>query len=146
MKSGLVIFFVCSICLIGCATTRSGQIQSKEELQLKVKSLETQLREKDRKIAELENKILLIEKEKETNIEMYSPEMAPSEKKRPVSKPTVKEIQLALKNAGYYNDTIDGKIGKKTRQAIKDFQKANGLVVDGIVGDKTWAKLSKYLY
>ncbi|MFA6350663.1 MAG: peptidoglycan-binding protein [Candidatus Omnitrophota bacterium] len=60
-------------------------------------------------------------------------------------KPTAKEIQTALKNAGYDPGSVDGKIGPRTRQAIKDFQKSKGLVPDGVVGPKTWASLSKHL-
>ena len=56
-----------------------------------------------------------------------------------------KDMQKALKNAGFYVGTIDGKIGPKTKKAIMDFQKANGLKVDGKVGPKTWAALEKYL-
>lgn len=62
-----------------------------------------------------------------------------------VEKPTNEQIQIALKNAGYYDGEIDGKIGRKSQQAILDFQKDNGLVVDGKVGPKTWAKLNRYL-
>lgn len=36
----------------------------------------------------------------------------------------------------------DGIFGPLTEEAVKEFQKANGLVPDGIVGDKTWAKLT----
>ncbi|MCM8796259.1 MAG: peptidoglycan-binding protein [Candidatus Omnitrophica bacterium] len=60
-------------------------------------------------------------------------------------RPTVQEIQVALKNAGYYTGEIDGKIGPLTKKAIKDFQKANNLEVDGKVGPKTWAILGTYL-
>ncbi|MDP1853958.1 MAG: peptidoglycan-binding domain-containing protein [Candidatus Omnitrophota bacterium] len=60
-------------------------------------------------------------------------------------KPTEKEIQSALKNAGYYTGTVDGNIGPKTKKAIEDFQAANGLSADGKVGPKTWALLSKHL-
>ena len=56
-----------------------------------------------------------------------------------------KQIQTALKNAGYYQGAIDGKMGKNTRQAIKDFQKANNLPADGKVGKKTWLALKGYL-
>lgn len=59
--------------------------------------------------------------------------------------PTPRQIQAALKNAGYYSGVIDGKIGRQSRQAIKDFQKANNLTVDGKVGKKTWAALREYL-
>jgi len=60
-------------------------------------------------------------------------------------KPTASEIQTALKNANFYNGPIDGKIGPLTRKAIEEFQNANGLQVDGKVGTKTWAVLSKHL-
>jgi len=60
-------------------------------------------------------------------------------------KPTTKDIQLALKNAGFDPGSQDGKMGPRTRQAIKDYQKSKGLVPDGVVGPKTWASLSKYL-
>ena len=60
-------------------------------------------------------------------------------------KPTTKDIQTALKNAGFNPGSFDGKMGPRTRQAIKDFQKSKGLVPDGAVGPKTWISLSKYL-
>ena len=60
-------------------------------------------------------------------------------------KPSPTEIQTALKNAGFYTGNIDGKIGKKTKLAIEEFQKANGLKPDGKIGSKTWALLSKHL-
>ncbi len=59
--------------------------------------------------------------------------------------PSAQEIQAALKNAGFYEGAIDGNIGPKTKQAIKDFQFKNNLVVDGKVGSKTWRKLSSYM-
>jgi peptidoglycan hydrolase-like protein with peptidoglycan-binding domain len=61
------------------------------------------------------------------------------------SKPSPQQIQTCLKNAGLYTGAIDGKIGPKSKKAIKDFQAANGLVADGVVGKKTWAKLQEYL-
>ncbi len=59
-------------------------------------------------------------------------------------KPSTREIQQALKNAGFYTGTVDGKIGPKTREAIKEFQRVHGLVDDGVVGKQTWAKLQAY--
>ena len=56
-----------------------------------------------------------------------------------------KDIQRALKSAGFYTGTIDGKIGPRTKKAIIDFQKANGLKADGKCGPKTLAALDKYL-
>jgi peptidoglycan hydrolase-like protein with peptidoglycan-binding domain len=55
------------------------------------------------------------------------------------------KIQTALKNAGIYNGTIDGKLGPASKRAIQSFQKSNGLKADGKVGAKTWAALEPYL-
>ena len=60
-------------------------------------------------------------------------------------KPAGKDIQAALKNAGFDPGKVDGKMGPRTRQAIKDFQKSKGLVPDGVVGPKTWTLLGKHL-
>jgi peptidoglycan hydrolase-like protein with peptidoglycan-binding domain len=61
-----------------------------------------------------------------------------------VSQWTIKDVQAALKNAGFDPGSIDGKLGPRTQQAIKEFQRAKGLKIDGKVGPKTWAELSKY--
>ena len=53
----------------------------------------------------------------------------------------VKQIQTKLKNWGYYNGSIDGVYGSKTYEAVKNFQKKNGLTADGIAGSKTLAAL-----
>ena len=49
----------------------------------------------------------------------------------------VKWLQYELNNEYGYQLAVDGWYGKKTRDAIKDFQKNRGLVVDGICGPKT---------
>ena len=54
----------------------------------------------------------------------------------------VKAVQRRLKNLGYYNGEIDGDYGDATVAAVRAFQKANGLAVDGKVGSKTLAKLN----
>lgn len=36
---------------------------------------------------------------------------------------------------------VDGIFGKLTEEAVKEFQRANGLKPDGIVGEQTWAKI-----
>ena len=53
----------------------------------------------------------------------------------------VKEVQRRLKAWGYYSGAIDGVYGSATRQAVKKFQKKNGLTADGIVGVKTYQAL-----
>ncbi|MBU4343464.1 MAG: peptidoglycan-binding protein [Candidatus Omnitrophica bacterium] len=59
--------------------------------------------------------------------------------------PAAVQIQTALKNAGFDPGAIDGKIGPRTQQAVKEFQRAKGLKVDGKVGSRTWGELGKYL-
>ena len=54
-------------------------------------------------------------------------------------------IQKALKNAGYYRGNVDGKIGSATKEAVKAFQRDNGLEADGVVGRRTWDKLKVHL-
>ena len=54
---------------------------------------------------------------------------------------TVRTIQKKLKNWGYYNGEVDGIFGAKTKEAVKYFQRKNGLKVDGIVGNQTLAAL-----
>lgn len=49
----------------------------------------------------------------------------------------VRQIQKKLKSLGYYNGTVDGIFGSQTRTAVRAFQKACGLTVDGIAGPKT---------
>jgi putative chitinase len=49
---------------------------------------------------------------------------------------TIEQLQRALSKAGY-PVTIDGDFGPGTETAVKAFQKAHGLTVDGIVGRKT---------
>ncbi len=53
----------------------------------------------------------------------------------------VKKLQEELNKKGYKLD-VDGQFGSKTQSAVKDYQKKNGLSVDGIVGKNTWGSLT----
>lgn len=55
----------------------------------------------------------------------------------------VKRLQGLLHAAGQRDSAIDGDFGPGTERAVKDFQRAKGLSVDGIVGPKTWTRLVK---
>ena len=49
----------------------------------------------------------------------------------------VTQIQTKLKRWGYYSGNIDGIYGTQTVNAVKYFQRKNGLTVDGIAGPAT---------
>ena len=53
----------------------------------------------------------------------------------------VRQIQTALKRQGYYNGAIDGVFGSATQTAVRKFQAAKGLAVDGICGTSTLSAL-----
>lgn len=55
----------------------------------------------------------------------------------------VKKAQTQLNKKGGYKLKVDGIFGSATLSAVKKFQKKNKLVIDGIVGPKTWSKLYK---
>ncbi|MCM8824497.1 MAG: peptidoglycan-binding protein [Candidatus Omnitrophica bacterium] len=79
------------------------------------------------------------------NKEKLIKEQVVEKKGESFKKISVLQIQTALKNAGFSPGPIDGKLGAKTKKAIIEFQKREGLVPDGKVGPKTWERLSKYL-
>jgi len=52
----------------------------------------------------------------------------------------VKAVQSQLNESGY-GLTVDGSFGPATNTAVRSFQGAQGLGVDGVVGDNTWNKM-----
>ena len=53
----------------------------------------------------------------------------------------VAKLQAELKAAGFNPGAIDGAFGANTLKAVKQYQKAHRLSVDGVVGPRTWSKL-----
>ncbi len=85
-----------------------------------------------------------------TEVETY---VEPVVRKEPAKKDTriirvsasARDIQQALKNAGYYTGKIDGKFGRQSKKAVTAFQTDHNLKADGIIGRATWGELKTYL-
>jgi peptidoglycan hydrolase-like protein with peptidoglycan-binding domain len=123
---GLAVIVVFS--LNGCSVICKSKELENQGLKNQVTALESQLQAKDEGINSSRDSNLGTSQINE--VKQY---------------PNAKQIQLALKNAGYYQGATDGVMGRNTRQAVRSFQKANNLFVDGRVGKKTWAVLKGYL-
>ena len=139
----IVLVFAIGIYLVGCGKKQ----QTLEEMQQPV-SMETLSTMSTTSPAAPEAKVET--KAPEAKVDVGTPVVSKATNLEPLPpsgpyKPTATEIQTALKNAGFYTGTVDGKIGAKTKKAIAEFQKANGLTGDGKVGPKTWNALSKHL-
>ncbi len=153
-----MVIFLGLMLLSGCATTR-GQ-SSMTQLQVRVGELERQLDNKDDAIRTLNHEVQTLGYKVDSLDAQLRKCQSPAKKTSlapvvsdasgedegiiRVSADTA-EVQKALSEAGFYQDAIDGKIGAKTQKAISDFQKSQGLKVDGIVGRKTWTALQGYL-
>ena len=124
---GVLAIFIVS--LNGCSTTRKNKDLEIQGLRNQVSALESQAPVKEES---MDSSVQPLLNESKSSGEVKQTFDA-------------KQIQTALKNAGYYQGSVDGKLGKKTRKAVREFQKANNLSVDGKVGNKTWAVLKDYL-
>lgn len=124
--------------LTGCATTRPKSADQ-SDLSAQVAGLQNELQAKDQQIQDLEYQLTSYE-------ESIKAEPGGSGGKSTlirVSGVSIKDLQKALEDAGYDPGPIDGRMGKKTRSAIKALQKKNGLKADGFVGQRTWSLLKK---
>lgn len=65
--------------------------------------------------------------------------------KHGLSTEEIRTIQTKLKNWGYYTGDLDGIYGTETTEAVRYFQRTNGLPEDGIVGERTAEKLGMSL-
>jgi hypothetical protein len=54
----------------------------------------------------------------------------------------VSRLQHALSDAGVFRERVDGSFGIDTAAAVRELQRAGGLVEDGVVGEKTWKLLA----
>jgi murein L,D-transpeptidase YcbB/YkuD len=147
---------ICCLFLSGCATTRSAN-PDVQSMQSRIDFLESEINAKDQEIGSMRSQLKQANRNYAAN-EDY--EVSVNKNKstiRTLTKNneykeiikvdgvTAEKVQTALKNAGFYNGDIDGKIGPKTKDAIKAFQRDNSLTVDGVIGRGTWSKLKTNL-
>jgi len=55
-------------------------------------------------------------------------------------------VQMALKNAGFYDGPVNGLIGGSTKKALTEFQRKKGLPATGKIASETWRALSAELH
>ena len=91
---------------------------------------------------------------KDTQTKLYSATAVKAESATPTPAPTsslimkgdsnesVRELQARLIALGYLSGSADGKFGVQTFEALKAFQRKNGLKVDGIAGTNTLTLLN----
>lgn len=128
MRIALVAISLFVIFLAGCTTTHRRQESQSKEPTYRSDYLQSGPQVKEEEMAASSSSLSLSDTTSSLAIKL-----------------SARQIQRALKNAGYYQGSIDGKIGSKTKEAIIKFQKAQGLKADGIVGKKTAAALNTYL-
>jgi peptidoglycan hydrolase-like protein with peptidoglycan-binding domain len=127
-----------SASIFGCATSTKNTELENQALRNQITVLEKQLQSKDKEI-------LVLRKElagRPARAESLTTEKAVTPAQ---AQPTVKDVQVALKNAGYDPGKIDGIMGPKTREAIMAFQKTHSLKLTGKADEATWALLKDYL-
>jgi peptidoglycan hydrolase-like protein with peptidoglycan-binding domain len=59
-----------------------------------------------------------------------------------MSQSQVKDLQSKLKQQGYYEGQVDGRIGPNTQQAIRQFQEDKGINATGTADPQTMAALN----
>lgn len=137
-----------SFSMLGCASMRKDKDMELQSLRNQVTVLEAQLQNKDEEINSLKD--TLGRKDVQGVLVEEKISCGKKTKKRIIgevkNRPSIKQIQIALANAGYDPGSVDGKMGKQTKEAIKAFQSANNLPADGKVGTKTWELLKDKLY
>lgn len=121
----------------GCATTKARKADP-NDLNTQVETLQGEVQSKDQQIQDLQYQLDSYQQSLPGS--NYSSGSSSSSIVR-VSGVSVKAVQKALRDAGYDPGPVDGRPGKKTKSAIKEFQRRNNLRADGIVGEKTWSML-----
>ena len=161
MSVRLMIVLFAALAVGGCATTQA-KVSPVNELQGQVTDLSSRVDAQEKEIVDLkynlkemgdkveskewesaEQKSVAVAKVSSTAVIKVSPDKGSNGVIKVGA--TAEQVQKALKNAGFYEGSVDGKLGSKTKSAIAEFQKQHNLRADGVVGQKTWNEMKQYL-
>ena len=147
----LAIVLLSTFAMSGCSSAQKKLSEDVKGVKTKVDTLETRVdgvetkqSEANRLAMEQARRMENLRAEKAVRRTPTKTNVRIKSKKSSKNKERIKEIQVCLKNAGFYKGKVDGVKGRRTRSAIKQFQRSNGLKIDGIVGKRTWEALSRY--
>ena len=132
----LFLVLLASSLAAGCATTKA-QRPEPADLESRVTTLQNDLRAKDQEIQDLQLQL----QSSQQSFDSSGSTVSKREADLRVPGVAAKDVQRALVRAGFDPGPVDGRFGKKTKRAIKNFQKKNNLKADGVIGEKTWALL-----
>jgi murein L,D-transpeptidase YcbB/YkuD len=141
MKSNmraLALLAATGILISGCATAKPRPPEQ-TDANNQVAQLQNEIQAKDQQIQDLQYQVESSQQAIKTNFSRHGR----ADKKSIIQVDGVSpiELQKALVRAGYNPGPVDGHIGKKTKAAVRKFQRKHGLPADGFVGEKTWAYL-----
>lgn len=152
---------ICCLALAGCATAQKPENPDLQRMLSRIDILEDEIKGQDAQIESMQDELIQVKQDckrttsntaeissiKMNKQTIIMPDISDEELAEIIKVEGVSEdqVQSALKRAGFYKGTVDGKIGPKTKEAIKAFQKSNGLTADGVIGRKTWEKLRSNL-
>ncbi len=145
----VALFTAVALSASGCAGARLNKGAESKPLKPaeRIAQLESESKAKDQEIVRLQTELSAMRDRSSVVEDAYAYEpvtnvkTAPSTAALRVPGVTVQQLQRALKAAGYEPGPIDGRLGRRTKDAVRSFQRAEGLKVDGVVGQKTWTAL-----
>ena len=123
----------------GCATTQGKQTSVDPSMAGQLQTLQNEIQVKDQQIQDLQSQLDQAKQPQGTvSANFNSSSKSDAIRVRGVS---AQDVQNALVHVGLDPGPVDGKIGKKTKEAIREFQRRNNLKADGVVGERTWSYL-----
>ncbi len=141
MNNGLKMaaFLAAGAMAAGCSSLSGARAKREAELSTRLAALEGQITALNQRVEELGEAQAAPQT---ADLEGSSERQAPAQSAQRL---TTRQTQRALASAGFYKGPIDGKEGPRTKRAIREFQQAQGLKVDGVVGKATRQALAKHL-